>query len=77
MPWIRRAHDFGGTPISAEVTSRFEAIADDEKAVVEMGIEIASELCIELIKAGAPGIHFYTMNKAAATAAIVKNAGMR
>lgn len=74
---LTRMAVLGGTPLSAEVTSRFEAIADDEKAVVELGIEIASELCIELIKAGAPGIHFYTMNKAAATAAIVKNAGMR
>ena len=74
---LTRMAELGGTPISAEVTSRFEAVADDEKAVVELGIEIASELCIELIKAGAPGIHFYTMNKAAATAAIVKNAGMR
>ena len=74
---LTRMAQLGGTPISSEVTSRFEAIAGDENAVVELGIEIASELCIELIKAGAPGIHFYTMNKAAATAAIVKNAGMR
>ena len=44
---------------------------------MELGIEIASELCVQLIGEGVSGIHFYTMNKAAATAAIVRNAGLR
>ena len=72
-----RMAELSGTPISGEITSRFEAIAGDEGGVFQLGIEIASQLCVDLIKAGAPGIHFYTMNKAAATAAIVRNAGMR
>ena len=74
---LARMAELSGTPISSVITSRFEAIAEDEQAVIELGIEIASQLCVDLIKAGAPGIHFYTMNKATATAAIVRNAGMR
>ncbi len=74
---LTRMSELQGTPIPASITEKFMAIAGDESAVVELGIEIASEMCRELIAAGAPGIHFYTMNKAAATAAIVRNAGLR
>lgn len=74
---LARMAELSGTPISSAITSRFEKIAGDEEAVIELGIEMASKLCVDLIKAGAPGIHFYTMNKATATAAIVRNAGMR
>lgn len=74
---LTRMAELGGTPIPPVIMERFELVAGDEGAVIELGIEIATELCIALIKAGAPGIHFYTMNKAAATAVIVKNAGLR
>lgn len=74
---LARMAELGGTPISPEITTRFDSVAGDENAVIELGIEIASKICVELIEAGAPGIHFYTMNKAAATAAIIKNAGLR
>ena len=52
-------------------------VASDRAAIVELGVEIASELCLQLIRVGVSGIHFYTMNKASATEAIVKNAGLR
>ena len=74
---LARMAELGGTPIPPVIMERFELVAGDEGAVIELGIEIATELCIALIRAGAPGIHFYTMNKAAATAVIVKNAGLR
>lgn len=69
--------ELGGTPIPPEIAERFAMVASDEAAVVELGIEIASELCLQLVREGASGIHFYTMNKASATEAIVKNAGLR
>ena len=74
---LSRMAELGGTPIPAKIVERFAAVAQDENAVVELGIEIATKLCNELIVAGAPGIHFYTMNKASATEAIVKNIGLR
>ncbi len=69
--------ELGGTPIPAAISERFAAVAGDEEAGVELGIEIATQLCEKLLSAGVPGIHFYTMNKAAATTAIVKNIGLR
>jgi methylenetetrahydrofolate reductase (NADPH) len=74
---LSRMAELGGTAIPLRIAERFDACANNENAVVELGIEIASELCQELIATGAPGIHFYTMNKATATIAIVRNIGLR
>ncbi len=74
---LTRMAQLGGTPIPAAISERFAAVAGDEEAGVELGIEIATQLCEKLLSTGVPGIHFYTMNKAAATAAIVKNIGLR
>ena len=74
---LSRMADLGGAHIPASISKRFADVAGDEEAGVALGIEIATQLCEELIRAGVPGIHFYTMNKAAATTAIVKNIGLR
>lgn len=74
---LGRMAQLGGTPIPTQIAERFAAVALDEAAVIELGIEIASELCLKLLSEGVSGIHFYTMNKASATEAIVKNAGLR
>ncbi len=74
---LSRMAELSGTPIPAHIASRFARCDGNEKASIELGIEIGSELCQELIAVGVPGIHFYTMNKAASTAAIVKNVGLR
>lgn len=74
---LARMAQLGGTPIPTEIAERFAAVALDEAAVIELGIEIASELCLKLLSEGVSGIHFYTMNKASATEAIIKNAGLR
>ena len=66
-----------GAPLPPAMVDKFMSVADDEKAVAELGIEVASSLCSELLTAGAPGIHFITMNKAASIAAIAKNVGLR
>jgi len=48
-------------------------IQDNLDAVKKLGIDLATKQCRELLKAGVPGLHFYTLNKAEATIAISRN----
>lgn len=58
--------------LQAELAKR----ANDDEACAQFGIDYATRQCKELLERGAPGIHFYTLNKATATTAIVKNLGL-
>ena len=48
-----------------------ERRAEDPKAVLELGVAHATLQCEELLRCGAPGIHFYTLNTSPATSAIL------
>ncbi|HVC25709.1 MAG TPA: methylenetetrahydrofolate reductase [Acidimicrobiales bacterium] len=56
-----------GAPVPLDIAERIEAAREDPDEVHRVGVEIATELCGELLAAGAPGLHFYTMNQFAAT----------
>lgn len=71
-----RMAELTGTPIPAKVLQRFQAVESDTNAVRALGIEIATQLCQELLAAGAPGLHFYTMNSSSATQEIYTNLGI-
>lgn len=62
-----RMAELSGTPIPANILARFSAIETDQEAVQKLGIEIATELCEQLLELGVPGLHFYTMNTSTAT----------
>ncbi|MCW2846057.1 MAG: 5,10-methylenetetrahydrofolate reductase [Marmoricola sp.] len=59
--------ELSGREIPAEVLARLEPLQDDPAAVRAEGIAIATELCDELLEQGAPGLHFYTLNRSKAT----------
>jgi len=73
---IKRFVALCGAELPKSLVGELEKRGDDEEAVTQFGIEFATKQCQELLQAGAPGIHFYTLNKVRSTAAIVKNLGL-
>ena len=70
---LHRMAELGGTPIPPSVSEAFSKVEDDSDAVHALGIELASTLCEDLLRAGAPSLHFYTMNSSTATSQIYGN----
>jgi methylenetetrahydrofolate reductase (NADPH) len=64
---MRKMVELSGREMPEEVLRRIEPLADDPDAVRAEGIRIATELCDELLAGGAPGLHFYTLNRSKAT----------
>ena len=62
-----------GASLSGSLLAKFEGVQDDLDKVREIGIKHAIAQCRDLIKSGAPGIHFYTLNRSKATLAILEN----
>jgi len=57
--------------IPARLQAAFAAAGGDERAEFDLGIAYAAQQCSELLLAGAPGIHFYALNRAPATRAVL------
>jgi len=64
---VTRMAELSGREIPAEVRERVDAHAEDPQALRAAGIAMAAELCEELLDRGAPGLHFYTLNRSRAT----------
>jgi methylenetetrahydrofolate reductase (NADPH) len=65
-----------GAEVPREVVSRLEAAGDQPESVRQAGVELATELCRALLDQGAPGLHFYTLNRSTATREIYANLGL-
>lgn len=72
---IKRFTTMCGARIPAGLLGQLDRLAGDEDGVREFGIEYATRQCQELLAGGAPGIHFYTLNKARSTAAVLRGLG--
>jgi methylenetetrahydrofolate reductase (NADPH) len=60
-----------GATIPRALLDQLESRADDPEAVLQLGVSYATLQCAELLARGAPGIHFYTLNRSPATRAIL------
>ncbi|MET0766752.1 MAG: methylenetetrahydrofolate reductase [NAD(P)H] [Aeromicrobium sp.] len=67
---VARMAELSGAAMPPEVLEQIEPIADDKAAVRAKGIELATQLCRDLLAGGAPGLHFTTLNRSKATVEI-------
>jgi methylenetetrahydrofolate reductase (NADPH) len=68
---IHRFTDMCGATIPEDLERQLTGRADDPEAVAELGVAYATLQCSDLLARGAPGVHFYTLNRSPATRAIL------
>jgi methylenetetrahydrofolate reductase (NADPH) len=64
---LNRMAELSGVPIPTHISESFAKVEANPDEVRKLGVEIATKLCQDLLEAGAPGLHFYTMNTSSAT----------
>jgi methylenetetrahydrofolate reductase (NADPH) len=73
---VKRFAELAGAEFPPHLAERFEAVADQPAEVRRIGVEVATDLCRQLLDRGAPGLHFYTLNRSTATREIYANLGL-
>jgi methylenetetrahydrofolate reductase (NADPH) len=73
---ITRFTQLCGSKIPPALRAKLDALGADDEAALKFGIEYATQQCEELLRAGVPGLHFYTLNKAHSTVEVLKNLGL-
>lgn len=64
---IERFAELSGAALPDELRAQLRAVEDDPAAVRAVGVDAATDLCTRLLAEGAPGLHFYTLNRSRAT----------
>ncbi len=68
---IERITRMCGATIPMKLRLAMEKRQADPEAILQLGVAHATVQCVELLKAGVPGIHFYTLNKSRASRMIL------
>ena len=73
---LMRFSDACGAEIPRWIRMRLQSYGDDSASIRAFGLDVVTDLCEQLRGAGAPGLHFYTMNQSAATLEICRRLGL-
>lgn len=73
---IKRFVALCGAELPDTLVAELEKRGGDDEAVIKFGIEYATRQCEELLREGAPGLHFYTLNKSRSTTGVLENLGI-
>jgi methylenetetrahydrofolate reductase (NADPH) len=65
-----------GAKIPPPLRAKLDALGTNDEAAADFGIECTTRQCEELLRAGVPGLHFYTLNKSRSTVQVLKNLGL-
>merc|ERR1711865_462775 len=85
LPGIMPTQSYGGfsrmtslckTKVPSHITDRLDPVKDDDEKVKDKGVELAIKQCKELMAAGTPGLHFYTLNLESSVMRIVQGLGL-
>jgi methylenetetrahydrofolate reductase (NADPH) len=74
---LMRFSEMCGAEVPKWIARRLESYADDLEAIRAFGLDVVTELCERLVREGAPGLHFYTLNGAAATRTICERLDLK
>jgi len=69
---LKRFSDLCGAEIPRWIAKRMQAHGDDAASIRALGAEVVAQLCRRLLDGGAPGLHFYTLNRARPTLAVLE-----
>jgi methylenetetrahydrofolate reductase (NADH) len=73
---LARFSDACGAEIPRWIRMRLESFRDDSASIRAFGLDVVTRLCDDLLHAGAPGLHFYTLNQAGLTTTIWQRLGL-
>lgn len=73
---LARFSDACGAEIPRWIRKRLEGYGDDSASIRAFGLDVVTDLCDHLLSAGAPGLHFYTLNSAGLTTTIWQRLGL-
>ncbi|WP_326536381.1 methylenetetrahydrofolate reductase [NAD(P)H] [Pseudorhodoferax sp.] len=73
---LMRFSDACGAEIPRWIRLRLQAFGDDTASIKSFGLDVVTTLCEQLLRGGAPGLHFYTMNQSVATLELCRRLGL-